>query len=147
MAIKDAIAVYAGEQLQAAGVLAVCTRTKKVLTVYRSANVVDGNCWCGLGGKMEASETFLQTAQREFEEEAGIRPPSKLYEAFTYESPDLKFVNFIGAFDDQLFPRINWESDGYAWTDLESIPRPMHYGLEALLADERSMKLLKTLLS
>lgn len=135
MSIKDATAVYAGEQLQAAGVLAFSS-DGNALVVYRSANVTDGCCWCGVGGKIEHGETPEEAARREFMEEAGIHPPEILIPALVYETPKLKFTNYIGVLKGQPFPRLNWESDGYAWAKLHALPAPFHYGLTALLDSE-----------
>lgn len=136
MAIKDVKAVYAGNQLQAAGILA-CSSEGNVLIVYRSPQVVDGSCWCSIGGKIEEGETPEQAARREFREEAGIEPPKVLYQALVYETPQLKFTNFVGSLEGQPFPRLNWESDGYCWVELGDLRtngcRPHHYGLTALL--------------
>jgi 8-oxo-dGTP pyrophosphatase MutT (NUDIX family) len=136
--IKDLKAVYAGEQVQAAGILFIAHDTKNVLTVYRSPQVVDGNCWCSVGGKIESGETPEQAAVREAKEEIGYDGAVILEPAFVYEDAKLRFNNFIGLVRFQFFPELNWESDGYAWTTLENVPKPWHYGLVSLLADSHS---------
>lgn len=145
--IKDLKAVYAGEQVQAAGILFVAHDTKNVLTVYRPPRVVDGSCWCGVGGKIESGETTEEAAIREAKEEIGFEGSVVLEPVFVYEDPKLRFHNFIGLVRFQFFPQLNWESDGYAWTTLANIPKPWHYGLESLLADEASYSMINRMMS
>lgn len=139
MAIKDYSAVYKGDQLQAAGILFVALDTKNILTVYRGVDVVDPCCWCSVGGKVEDGETPEQTARREASEEIGYSGPLQLIPAFVYNKPGLLFHNFIGVVDEQFYPKLNWESHGYAWTLKENVPHPWHYGLEAMLTDSATV--------
>lgn len=142
MAIKDLRAEYAGPQLQAAGLLVVAADTRRILTILRSAKVVDPNVWCSAGGKIEKGETPRQAAVREFQEEVGILAEVKLFKGMVYESETLKFYNHIGLVEAEHYPHLNWESSGYAWTTVDLIPRPWHYGLEAQLEDSYTRSLL-----
>ena len=141
------IKILAKAPLRAAGALIVAADTLSVLTVLRSAKVADGSCWCGVGGKIEKGETPLIAARREIAEEIGYADEMRLLPAFEYKSEDLVFYNFIGLVPKQFIAKLNWESDGYAWTPVEQIPKPYHYGLVSLLKNARTQKLLLSIQS
>lgn len=146
MAIKDLRATYAGSQLQAAGLLVLAADTRRILTILRSAKVVDPNVWCSAGGKIEKGESPRQAALREFQEEVGILAEVKIFKGMTYESETLKFYNHVGLVEAEHYPHLNWESSGYAWTTLDMIPEPWHFGLEAQLKDSGTADLLTRLI-
>lgn len=130
--------VAANGQTKAAGGLIIAADTGNVLTVLRSYKVEDGRTWCGVGGKLEEGETPVVAARREIEEEIGYNGSMQLLPAFVYDTSELLFYNFIGVVPTQFVASLNWESDGYGWTPLKDIPKPIHYGLAALLKDTKS---------
>ena len=142
--IKDALAVYAGSQVQAAGALIHALDTGRWLVVKRSKQVDDGNCWCSVGGKIVRGESAKQAARREIGEEIGYWGEMRLYPALVYEESWLRFYNHIGVVDKEFVPQLNWESQSHQWIqDLEKVPKPVHFGLKALLADSKSQRLIE----
>lgn len=150
MAIKEQRVLYAGvdgNQVQAAGALVLAADTGNLLVVYRSPDVVDPSLWCGAGGKIEPGETPEQASRRELYEELGYKGPMEQIPIFTWDKPNLKFYNFLGVVPKQFFPQLNWETSGYVWCRPKFIPVPMHYGLQAVLADPASMSALTAQMS
>lgn len=135
-------------RVEAAGALIFARDTKKWLIALRSPEVLDGNLWCGVGGKIEAGETPVEAARREIWEEIGYGrendEPLALYPAYVYESDVLKFYNFIGVVPRQFEPSLNWETATTRWVDINEIPEPRHYGLVALLNDPKTKALVES---
>lgn len=145
MAIKQV--QQASTALNAAGILFVCPFTQRVLTILRSRDVVDPSCWCGVGGKIDGAESPEEAAIREAQEEIQFFGGVKLEPLLVYRTESLVFHNFMGIVYDEFKPILNWESDGYAWTSLDKLPHPMHYGLTAVLADAKSSRLIRRALT
>lgn len=142
MTIKQHNIVYAGEQVQAAGCLIYAADTGNYLLGYRAPEVLDGNSWCGFGGKIEKGEPEEVAARREIAEEIGYEGPMDNKLLYVYESPVLRFTNYLSIVPRQFFPKLNWESAGYVWAKRENFPHLRHYGLVALLEDEKASELL-----
>jgi 8-oxo-dGTP pyrophosphatase MutT (NUDIX family) len=141
MAVKQLLKVIAGPraQVQAAGALIFAEDTGNFLVVYRSENVVDPQCWCGAGGKIDGAETPEQASAREIQEELGYAGKMTQYPIFVYDDPKLRFYNFLGVVPSQFNPVLNWETAGYIWCQLDEVPAPLHFGLQAILDDKISM--------
>lgn len=142
MAIKK-FKTVARDHVEAAGILFMSRDTGNFLLLYRSKDVVDGSCWCGAGGKIEEGETPEEAARREIWEEIGFK--SDGYECtplYTHQSESLTFYNFFCVVDEQFFPDLNWESDGYVWAPLMNLPKPFHYGFQEILDDPEARDML-----
>lgn len=136
MSIKNKVEAA---KVSAAGVLFV--HEGKVLLILRSSDVVDPDCWCGAGGKIEPGETPEEAALREVSEEIGYTEDDSLVlkPLYTYNSDNLVFHNFLGILPRERFrPTLNWESEGYGWFHLDKLPNRLHYGFKAILADEEA---------
>lgn len=136
------------KHIEAAGILFYCRTTDNFLLLYRSANVVDGSCWCGAGGKIEEGETPEEAARREIDEELGFdtyEADGQYVSLYTHESDSLTFYNFLGIVDEQFFPKLNWESDGYVWAPLDKLPEPYHYGFQEILDNKRACAIIDAL--
>lgn len=146
MAIKKVRQPVQAKRIEAAGIMFFAQETGKFLSIYRSAEVVDPNCWCSGGGKIEEGETPEEAARREIHEELGFdtyEVDGEYTSLYTYKSENLTFYNFLGVVSEQFFPKLNWESDGYVWTKLEHLPTPMHYGLQAILNDSDARDIIR----
>ena len=53
------------------------------------------------------------------------------------------YHNFLALVDSEFTPKLDWESQGYAWVEYGDWPTPLHPGLKLLLADTASINLLQ----
>jgi 8-oxo-dGTP pyrophosphatase MutT (NUDIX family) len=136
------------KHVEAAGILFFARSSGNFLLVYRSANVVDPSCWCGAGGKIEEGESPEDAARREIDEELGFdtyEEDGTYVSLYVHRSEGLTFYNFLGILDEQFYPKLNWEADGYVWAPLKDLPKPFHYGFQEILDDSRAMKIIDAL--
>lgn len=143
MSIKN---IVEAAKISGAGVLFVYGG--KILLIYRSGEVVDPNCWCGAGGKIEPGETPEEAARRESVEEIGFPADHEcdMLPLYVYNSDNLVFHNYIGVLTrDPFRPTLNWESDGYGWFEWGEWPAAdqLHYGFNAILKDKEAGPLLE----
>lgn len=131
-------------RVRAAGALIVAEDTGNVLLIFRSSKCYDPNLWCGVGGKIEEGETPEDACRREVFEEIGFDPeePMTLKPIMVYEDDKLQFHNFVALVPNEFTPTLNWESAGYVWCNLNHLPEPKHYGLQAILDDSYSLGML-----
>ena len=139
----------------AAGILAICSTTGRVLLMLRKYKPGDEDSgkWALPGGMMNDKELDMnvnvgsrEAALREFREETGQDEPfDKLISSFVYKSPEGSFdyYNFIGIVPEEFKPNLNEEHDDYKWftqADLKIIPRSMfHFGVKLLFANDESV--------
>lgn len=130
----------------AAGILPVARATGRFLVALRSGRVMEPHTWGVIGGKVEPGESPTEAAVREFREETRSRARIELAPLFVYRDDDAGFSyhNHLGVIPREFKPRRNWETDQWAWLSLEELLElePKHYGLEALLSDEASLRAL-----
>lgn len=113
----------------AAGVLFVCTKTKRILLLLRSEYVLEPNTWGIISGKIDGNESPKAAAIRESEEEVGYKAEN-LIESYVYKHGDFTFYNFVCYVDKEFTPKLNWENENYKWFDINELPDNLHYGLE-----------------
>jgi ADP-ribose pyrophosphatase len=94
------------------------------------------NLWALPGGKAEFSETLSETLIRELEEEIGYNfSDRKLIPIDTYINNDFKYHTLLIIVDEEFVPILNDEHKGFCWVDVDSVPKPTHPGLKALVSD------------
>lgn len=128
----------------AAGVLPICTKTKRILIAYRSKYVNEPSTFGVIGGKLDDDEvqTDIQgVVKREFEEETGISSKGvKLIPSYIFVSPrgDFRYYNFIGLFDYEFEAIPDWETEYFKWVTLDELLKikPKHFGLDALIKND-----------
>ncbi len=134
-----------------AGAIFMAKDTGRILLAHRSQYVEQPNTWGVWGGAIDKGERPVVAAAREAQEEAGITPAPKniipLY-VFSHES-GFKYFNFLILVDNEFVPRSGdkhaWETQGYEWTQLDALPSPLHFGVENLLNDANSNKIISEL--
>lgn len=122
----------------AAGAIFMSKKTKRVLLNFRSQNVSRGSTFGFWGGKVDEDEDILAGLSREIKEEIGFMPRyEKFYPIDVYCSPDgqFRYYSFVIIVDREFIPKINSESDGYMWCNLNKFPKQLHSGAKSILED------------
>lgn len=133
-----------------AGVLFICTDSKKILLLERSSYVSMSGYWALPGGSTDLGETPIETAVREVDEEIHINiDPSKLKLIYknVVDFPKFTFYNFCYFVDHEFIPRLNWEHTQYGWFDFNDLPSPLHFGVQQLLKNQEAKIKVKKYLS
>ena len=127
--------------------------TGRIMLTLRSTQVQEPLTWCMPGGKIEEGETPEQAAVREAEEEVGykVEPDggeTGLFRLLVYTSPTLVFYNFLQTTRSEFTPTLNFETETHRWVDPADLSNwkdkyPLHFGMDAILKDEKSMRLLE----
>jgi len=148
-----------------AGIIPLAKSTKRFLIPLRSGHVLEPHTYGTIGGKLDSlydedmdyddwDEPQLEdpetAALREFEEETGqssrkIKTLIPLL-VFEDESVGFQYFNFLGVVNDEFDAISNWETDHWEWVTFEELLEldPLHFGLEAVLADEHSLGILQS---
>jgi 8-oxo-dGTP pyrophosphatase MutT (NUDIX family) len=128
-----------------AGVLPICSTTKRCLVGLRSADVNTPHTWGAFGGTIDEGESPAIGAKREFIEETNFSGNIKLIPAYVFhnQAKGYTYHNFIGIIENEFRPHINWEFDDLRWVNLDDLIRlnPKHYGLSALM--QKSANIIK----
>jgi 8-oxo-dGTP pyrophosphatase MutT (NUDIX family) len=112
-----------------AGVFFYSKLTKRFLYLLRNDNRNPGT-WGIPGGKIENNETLLEGLERECVEELSFFPNNaKLIPIQKFINHTFTYHTFFCVLDNEFIPILNDEHCGYAWTDSEHYPKPMHPGL------------------
>lgn len=122
-----------------AGCIILALETGRILLPKRSEFVEQPHTWGVWGGAIDPNEDPAEAAQREAHEEAGanIHQMIPLY-VFHDAKSGFRYYNFLGLVDKEFTPNLNWETEGYSWVNFGDWPKPLHFGLKALLSDSAS---------
>lgn len=115
----------------ASGCIFLCAKTSRVLLNMRAEHKSHKLTWGLWGGMAENEETPHQCLLRELAEEMGFVPTiNKTYPFDVYQSADKNFMHysFVCVVDDEFTPVLNYESAGYGWFNLKTVPVPLHAG-------------------
>jgi 8-oxo-dGTP pyrophosphatase MutT (NUDIX family) len=123
-----------------AGILVTARSTGRVLLLRRSVEVNEGGTWGTPGGKTESRESARVSAIRELREEAGYSGPVTVLKdpIFVFSEPDFEFQTFFGHVTEEFEPYLNWESEDAGWFALSKLPKPLHFGVIALMRERKS---------
>jgi len=129
-----------------AGCLITATETNRFLLIQRSEYVPMPLVWGLPGGKVDAGERPMAAAKREVMEEIGFdmtdRPLRLIYTNDTH-APRFRFYTYACVVTKEFEPKLNWESTGYIWCDLDDMPSPLHWGVSQLINHDSSARILK----
>lgn len=134
--------------VKASGVLFLSMKTKRFLFLMRSDDSYT-NTWATVGGRSEADESIVESLSREIQEEIGFLPlVRKTIPIDLYVSPDRKFEfhTFICLVDNEFIPLLNQEHSGYAWSDINNYPKPLHPALFSSFKNEELVNKIKSVL-
>lgn len=107
-----------------AGVLFICTDTRRMLFVKRSPECDEPGTWCCLGGGVDPGETIEQGLRREVREEAGYTQDFTPVLFDVSRQPGFTYHNFYAFVDKEFVPVLNDEHTAYKWCD--KLPKPCH---------------------
>lgn len=118
-----------------AGALLLAKDTGKILVLHRSRRVLEPGTWGIAGGAIDSRENPETAARREIREELGYSGKVKMYPAYVFQKGTFRYHNFIGVVPAEFKPKLNWENQGYRWVSPNELPKPVHFGLEALVRE------------
>ena len=111
-----------------AGIFFYASNTQRFLYLLR--NDKNSSNWGIPGGKVEDGETLFEGIERECMEEIAYFPKdAKLIPIQKFINNSFTYHTFFCKVDDEFIPKLNEEHCGYAWTDSNYYPKPMHPGL------------------
>ena len=130
------------------GALFYARNTKRFLFLERTKTKTAGQ-WGLVGGMAEGNETPWKALEREISEEVGKTPPIKKViplEMFTSNDSKFFFHTYLAIVDSEFIPTLNSEHSGYAWTNVNCWPKPLHVGLRNTLQNKSIKDKLQTVL-
>lgn len=107
--------------------------TGRILLAYRSSYVNEPHTWGVWGGAIDGKENPTQAVRREIKEETGYQGDFQLKEIYVYKNGNFKYHNFLITVEEEFTPKLCWETEDFGWFDSYQIPKPLHFGLKALL--------------
>jgi 8-oxo-dGTP pyrophosphatase MutT (NUDIX family) len=111
-----------------AGIFFYASSTQRFLYLLR--NDKNSSNWGIPGGKVEDGETLFEGVERECIEEISYFPKdAKLVPIQKFINNSFTYHTFFCKVEDEFIPVLNEEHCGYAWTDSNYYPKPMHPGL------------------
>lgn len=130
----------------AAGIFLFSNTTGRVLFTRRA----DSGAWANFGGTLEDFETTYQCAIREMREESGLihghdykiigtRP------IHIKEKTNITYYSYVATCDGEPDVVLNDENLEYGWFDYQSMPYPLHFGVEEVLYSQQIAKYAKKL--
>ena len=130
---------------RAAGALVYARTTGRFLLPFRSAEVDEPHVWGTWGGSIDGPESPERTVRRELREEAGYAGSSMLIPLLVNRVFDagLVYHNYLAVVHEQFEPVLNWETEKAGWFTYGEFPEPRHPGLQKLLDDPFSIKVLE----
>jgi 8-oxo-dGTP pyrophosphatase MutT (NUDIX family) len=129
---------------QAAGCIIMAQDTGRFCIAHRSAYVEQPNTWGTWGGAVDQNETPAQAVIRELQEEAGYNGQFKLIPLYVFNHPSgFRYSNFLAIVESEFQPKLDWENQGYVWTEWGDWPSPLHFGLKSLFTDQTSIETMK----
>jgi len=143
--IKQAIGTLSSNA--SVGALFLSQSTLRYLFVLRNGAKYDST-WAYPGGKVEFAETEYEALKREIKEELGLLPNIQKtipVEKFTNSKNNFTYSTYVCVVSKEFIPVLNSEHKGYAWSKLESYPKPLHPGVFNTFKFEEIIDKLKTI--
>lgn len=127
-----------------AGCLFQAVDTGRICIAHRSDYVEQPGTWGTWGGAIDDKETPESAVRREAMEESGYSGAMELLPMYTFRSPTgFIYYNFLALVETEFRPRLDWENQGFKWTEFGKWPKPLHPGAKLLFQDASSLKLMQ----
>jgi len=120
-------------QIICSGGLFLAKDTKRFLLLSRTQMKTAGT-WGFVGGKKEPKDiTPFDALKREIEEEVGKIPAIRKViplELFVSNDQNFQYNTYVLLVDREFIPTLNDEHAGYAWSNYNQWPKPLHQGVK-----------------
>lgn len=104
---------------EAAGVLIICTGTKRALIEKRNDR---GQFWGTFGGMVDIKDLTIKNAViRELKEETGYVDAIVLLPIFDFIRNDFTYHTYLGFVEEEFVPILSSESMDYAWCNWQEL--------------------------
>lgn len=104
---------------EAAGVLIICTGTKRALIEKRNDK---GQYWGTFGGMVDSTDPTIKDAViRELKEETGYVDSVVLLPIFDFLRNDFTYHTYLGFVEEEFVPKLSSESIDYAWCNWQEL--------------------------
>lgn len=123
------------ELIDCSGAL-MCSRKTHRFLLLQKRNGRHAGRWGLVGGTNHSDETAWQGLQREIEEELGLLPNIKKtlpLEKFVSNDTMFNFHTYFCVVDEEFIPNLSVEHTAWGWFDLNTLPKPLHKGLDLSL--------------
>lgn len=146
---KWMVEIISLKQFRGVGAIIVSEASGKVMTVLRSPRESYPNTWTFAGGRVEEGESEIDGLSRELEEELQLTKIKKIIPLHRYQSRNKDFIydTFVVLVSKEFIPELNWENAGYAWTDIDNLPGPLHPKTRQMISSSRLIKKFKNFYS
>jgi ADP-ribose pyrophosphatase YjhB (NUDIX family) len=131
------------------GALFLSKTSSRYLFVLRNGARYD-SMWAFVGGKVEPTESEYDALQREILEEIGFTPnilKTIPVEKFTNTKNNFTYSTYVCVVEEEFIPKLNSEHKGYAWSKLDSWPKPLHPGVFTTFQIDEIVEKIKTIQS
>jgi len=126
-------------QIVCSGGLFLAKETGRFLFLLRSQGKTAGT-WGFVGGKKEPNDiTPYDALTREIQEEVGKTPTIKKIiplELFVSNDQNFQYNTYVLLVDREFIPILNEEHSGYAWSNYDSYPKPLHQAVKSSLSNK-----------
>jgi 8-oxo-dGTP pyrophosphatase MutT (NUDIX family) len=112
------------------GALIYSKSTHRYLFLLRNQKRHAGS-WGLVGGGVEPGESPAEALHREIQEEIGPVSYDKIIplEKFTAENKNFEYHTYLITVENEFVPQLNNEHRGFAWTQIDDHPKPLHPGV------------------
>jgi 8-oxo-dGTP pyrophosphatase MutT (NUDIX family) len=133
------------KQFRGVGAIIVSEQSGRVMTVLRSPEESYPNTWTFAGGKVEVDEAPSTALIRELSEELQLTKIKKIIPLHRYQnrSKDFVYDTYVVLVSKEFVPELNWENSGYAWSNIDSLPSPLHPKARQMISSSRLIKKFK----
>ena len=127
-----------------AGCIIMDRQSKEFLLPFRSRSVEQPHTWGTWGGAIDGGISPEEAVRNEVQEEAGYHGQLELVPLYVFKhASGFRYFNFLAIVDGKFKPTLNWETEKFGWFPLNKFPSPLHFGLQGILNDTKSMSIIE----